>query len=101
MNVFTRRVIETTRRIPPGRVTTYGVIATASGNAGGARQVARILYSCSSKYKLPWHRVVNIKREISPRTSMSNIDQKQLLESEGVVLNHRGKIDFSKFLWLP
>lgn len=101
MDAFTQRVIDTTRRIPPGRVTTYGIIATASGNAGGARQVARILHSCSSKYKLPWHRVVNIRREISSRLSMSHLDQKLLLEDEGIVFNHCGKIDFSRFLWLP
>jgi len=101
MDPFSRRIIETIRRIPPGRVTTYGIIAAAAGNHRGARQVARLLYSSSAKQEMPWHRVVNDRQEISPRASMSHLQQRQLLENEGIVFNHRGKIDFDRFLWLP
>lgn len=101
MDPFTRRAIDIIRRIPPGRVTTYLVVATAAGNHCGARQVARVLHSASDKHGLPWHRVVNQKREISPRASMSHITQRQLLEQEGVNFDHNNKIDFSRFLWLP
>jgi methylated-DNA-protein-cysteine methyltransferase-like protein len=101
MDPFSRRIIETIRRIPPGRVTTYGIIAAAAGNHRGARQVARLLYSSSAKQEMPWHRVVNGRQEISPRASMSHLQQRQLLENEGIVFNHRGKIDFDRFLWLP
>lgn len=101
MNPFTRRTIDIIHRIPYGKVTTYLVVATAAGNHTGARQVARILHSASDKYGLPWHRVVNQKREISPRASMSHITQRRLLEEEGVVFDLNGRIDFSRFLWLP
>lgn len=101
MNAFTRRAIEIIRAIPEGMVTTYGAVATAAGNHCGARQVARILHSSATRHRLPWHRVINQKREISPRGSMSHIEQLQLLEQEGVVFDEQGKVDFDRFLWLP
>ncbi|MEE4164543.1 MAG: MGMT family protein [Desulfocapsaceae bacterium] len=100
MQHFTEQVIAIISRIPRGRVTTYGLIAAAAGNHCGARQVSRILHSSSDKYSLPWHRVVNIKGEISPRRSMSHITQKELLEQEAVILA-AGRIDLEKFLWIP
>ena len=78
-----------------------GLVATAAGNHCGARQVARILYSSSDKYGLPWHRVVNQKREISPRNSGTHLKQKQMLEAEGVVFDGNERISFDLYLWLP
>lgn len=101
MDSFTRRAIEIISRIPPGKVTTYLIIAAAAGNHCGARQVARILHSSSEKYKLPWHRVVNQKRQISPRSSGSHVNQKQLLEAEGISFDGNDRIDFDLCLWLP
>lgn len=100
MQHFTEQVISVIMRIPRGRVTTYGLIAAAAGNYGGARQVARILHSSSDKHKLPWHRVVNVKGKISPRRSMGHITQRELLEREAVSLE-AGSIDLEKFLWIP
>ncbi len=100
MHQFNKEVISIIARIPRGRVTTYGLIAAAAGNYCGARQVARILHSSSDKYKLPWHRVVNVKGEISPRISMGHITQRDLLEQEAVFLE-AGRIDLEKFLWMP
>ena len=100
MDRFTEKTIRIIREIPPGKVTTYGIIAAAAGNHCGARQVARILHTSSGKYQLPWHRVVNQKREISPQTSGGHLKQKMLLEDEGVVFDQRGKIDFSRYLWV-
>ena len=101
MDPFTRKAIEIIKHIPPGRVTTYLIVATAAGNHCGARQVARILHSSSDKYELPWHRVVNQQRTISPRTSQSHLRQRALLEEEGVIFDPAGRIDFDRFLWLP
>ena len=101
MNAFTRRTIEIIRAIPEGRVTTYGAVAAAAGSHCGARQVARILHSGSDLHHLPWHRVINRNGEISPRRSMSHIDQRRLLEQEGVVFDERDTVDFDRFLWLP
>ncbi|MGI9537213.1 MAG: MGMT family protein [Desulfocapsaceae bacterium] len=101
MDSFTRRAIEIISSIPAGRVTTYLIVATAAGNHCGARQVARILHSSSEKYNLPWHRVVNQKREISPRNSGSHVKQKQMLEAEGIEFDGNGRLNFDTYLWLP
>ena len=101
MQPFTRAVIDIIRAIPRGMVTTYGSIAAAAGNQSGARQVARILHSSSDKYDLPWHRVINYRGTISPRLSMSHIEQRRMLEDEGVRIDPDGVIDFHRYLWQP
>lgn len=98
---FTLRAIRIIGQIPPGKVITYGMVAQYAGNPSGARQVSRILHSSSGKYDLPWHRVVNRKGQISPRSSMSHLLQQQKLIEEGVVFDKYQKIDFSRFLWWP
>lgn len=96
MNVFTERVIRIIQGIPAGHVMTYGQVAAAAGSPRGARQVVRILHSMSEKYQLPWHRIINIKGEIS----LTGGDQQELLEMEGVHLKN-GKVDLTVFRWFP
>ena len=98
---FTVRAVEIIRSIPYGKVTTYGMIAAGAGNPRGARQVARILHSCSEKYGLPWHRVVNRNGGISARSSMGYVYQRSLLAEEGVLIGADGNILFAEFLWRP
>jgi methylated-DNA-protein-cysteine methyltransferase-like protein len=100
-DIFTTRAREIIRRIPPGMVSTYGIIAEYAGNRSGARQVVRILHSSSEKYGLPWHRVVNRNGQIPERSSMGHLFQRQLLEEEGVVFGENGRIDFTLCLWRP
>jgi methylated-DNA-protein-cysteine methyltransferase related protein len=101
MNPFSEQVIALIRRIPSGTVTTYGLIAAAAGNHCGARQVSRILHSFSTIHQLPWHRVVNRNGQISPRMSMGHLEQRRLLEAEGILFGADGRIDLGRFLWLP
>ncbi|ESU33872.1 hypothetical protein G3A_04325 [Bacillus sp. 17376] len=84
MTDFTKNVIRIIQTIPYGKVMTYGQIARAAGSPRSARQVVRILHSLSEKYGLPWHRVINSKGEISFRDEEMFINQKLLLESEGI-----------------
>lgn len=93
MEDFTKQVIRNIKAIPFGRVATYGQIAKASGNARGARQVARILHTMSRKHQLPWHRVINAKGEISHTGS----EQRELLEMEDVEFSLHGKINLSQY----
>ena len=86
---FTDRVIEVIRGIPHGRVMTYGEMALAAGNPGGTRQVVRILHSCSEKYDLPWHRVVNAKG----MTAFA--EQNWLLKEEGVGFRGENVVDLN------
>lgn len=84
MESFTERVIQLIKQIPAGKVMTYGQIAKLAGSPRGARQVVRILHSCSKKYQLPWYRVVNARGEIGVKDDDLSLVQKMFLEEEGV-----------------
>ncbi len=98
---FTSTVKSLIKNIPTGKVCTYGIIAAVAGNPRAARQVARILHSCSKKEGLPWHRVVNREGKISLKPHQGYELQKQLLDFEGVIFNSEEKICFDTFLWMP
>ncbi len=89
------------KQIPKGKVCTYGIIAALAGNPQAARQVARILHSCSKKDGLPWHRVVNRKGKISLKPHQGYELQKQMLSAEGVALDADETINFDTYLWVP
>ena len=80
VNLFTkfRAVV---RRIPRGKVTTYGDVARAAGKPGYARQVAWALHAGGRN--LPWHRVLGAGGKILLRGE-SALEQRMRLESEGV-----------------
>ncbi|WP_214847970.1 MGMT family protein [Exiguobacterium sp. s193] len=92
MTPFTQDVVALIRAIPAGRVATYGQIARLAGNPRAARQVVRILHSMSQAERLPWHRVVNAKGEISQGT-----EQQLALEAEGIVFQSDGKLVLSDY----
>lgn len=88
------------RRIPRGRVATYGQIAELAGLEGHARQVGYALHDLPARSNVPWHRVVNAKGEISPRTVGDSHElQRMLLEAEGVEFDGRGRVDLGRFGW--
>ena len=91
MNDFTKEIIEIIKNIPKGEVMSYGEIAKRAGKPRGAREVSRILHSCSKKYKLPWHRVINSQGKIS-LTGESGELQKEILKHEGIKFDRYGKI---------
>lgn len=97
---FTQKVLQQIRSIPEGRVATYKQIAELAGKPQGSRGVAWILHSCSTQYKLPWHRVLNSKGSISfERPSHNFREQKRKLEREGVILTREGELDLKVFQW--
>jgi methylated-DNA-protein-cysteine methyltransferase-like protein len=91
--------VQLVRRIPRGKVATYGQIAVLAGNAYASRQVARLLHSLSDKERLPWQRVINSRGTIS-LPAQAGERQRTLLEREGVQFGLRGRIDLSRYLWL-
>ncbi len=99
MTEFTRRVLKTIRSIPPGRVCTYGGVASLAGNPRAARQVVRILHSMSRAHRLPWHRVINARGRIAIRTEEGFMLQQSLLREEGVAVGEDGKVYLKKYLW--
>ncbi|WP_033543085.1 MGMT family protein [Planococcus sp. CAU13] len=100
MEPFTQLVVQAIRRIPPGKVMTYGQIAAHAGSPGAARQVARLLHSMSAKYNLPWHRVINAEGRISIQDEKGRCLQEQLLRDEGVEMKG-AKVDLTKFRFDP
>ncbi|MFH2066272.1 MAG: methylated-DNA--[protein]-cysteine S-methyltransferase [Pseudomonadota bacterium] len=100
-NSFTDTVKKCIMQIPAGKVATYGRIAAHAGNPRAARQVARILHSCSRKDNLPWHRVVNRQGRISLSPCQGYEIQQALLQMEGIVFEKDHTIDLSRFLWMP
>ena len=94
------RIYNVVRQIPRGRVATYGQVATLAGLDGHARQVGYALHAVPRSIRLPWHRVINAKGEVSARTSGDSHElQRKLLEAEGVVFDERGRVDLVKHRW--
>ncbi len=94
---LSKRIIECVRAIPEGRVATYGQIAALAGEPRHARQVSRILHTCSTKYNLPWHRVIGSGGIIRLPKGPAFERQKAALEAEGVEVSTAGRIDLKRF----
>lgn len=94
------RIYEVIRKIPRGRVATYGQIATLAGLPGRARMVGYALRMSAGVPRLPWQRVINAQGRISARDSGS-MRQRECLEREGVKFSPAGKIDLDRYLWDP
>ena len=95
----------TVKRIPRGRVATYGQIAALAGMPRHARQAGYALAALPANLKIPWHRVINAQGRISLRLkhwdSGSDELQRILLEAEGVIFDSSGRIDLKRFRWEP
>jgi methylated-DNA-protein-cysteine methyltransferase-like protein len=90
------------RRIPRGRVATYGQVASLAGLAGHARQVGYALHALPDGTLVPWHRVVNAAGRISTRaTPGGELVQRVLLAREGVPLDARGRVALEQVRWKP
>lgn len=97
---FTKKVLKQIQSIPKGKVATYKQIAALAGKPQGSRGVSWILHSCSTTYKLPWHRVLNSQGQISFDKKSHNFrQQKRKLESEGIFLTSEGQLDLTLFQW--
>jgi|GEM_PF-237723 len=89
------------RRVPRGRVATYGQIAALAGFPRHARQVGHAMRDLPQGSDLPWHRVLNARGEVSPRAAVGWEDlQRDLLEQEGVELV-RERVDLARYGWKP
>jgi methylated-DNA-protein-cysteine methyltransferase-like protein len=96
---FSSQIISLIKRIPRGKVATYGQIAALAGNPRGARAVIWLLHSSSGKEQLPWHRVINSRGTISLKPGYGYEEQRALLESEGVAFGLQENIDLERFRW--
>lgn len=89
------------RRIPRGWVATYGQVATMAGMPRRARLVGRILQRLDPATRIPWHRVVNAKGEVSYSLSRNGGDilQRRLLEKEGLEFDDKNRLDLERCRW--
>lgn len=96
------QIYEIVRRIPRGRVATYGQVAILAGIPGHARQVGYALNALPDGSRVPWQRVVNAKGRISLRAEpeYSRVQQ-AILEAEGVEFDVSGRLDLARYRWRP
>jgi methylated-DNA-protein-cysteine methyltransferase-like protein len=92
------------RRIPRGRVATYGDVALRAGKPRGARQVGFALAALrGSRHDVPWQRVLGARPRghaaISILDPVGAAVQRRLLEDEGVRFDERDRIDLSRYGW--
>ena len=93
------RILAAVRKIPRGRVSTYGEIANVAGLPRRARLVGTVLKHAPASKTLPWFRVINSSGRISlPSGSDSSAKQRRKLEAEGVIF--RGdRVDMQRYGW--
>lgn len=93
------RVYALIRKIPRGKVTSYGRIAREIEGCT-ARMVGYALAALPWESNVPWQRVINHQGKVSPRNSgHGSWAQRELLEAEGVVFDAHGRVDFQKHGW--
>ena len=98
-----QQIYDVVRKIPIGKVLTYGQVAELAGLYGKARLVGYALFRVEIESDLPWQRVVNAKGEISYSESRCGGDylQKNLLTAEGIEFKQGNCIDLKKYRWQP
>ena len=97
MSVF-EKIYEVVRKIPYGRVATYGQVAMLAGNPRWARVVGYALHNNPDPQNIPCYRVVNREGRVAPAFAFGGEDaQRKLLEKEGIIFENDGHIDLEKF----
>jgi len=92
-------IYEVVKRIPYGRVATYGQIAAIAGNPRWARVVGYALHANPDPAHIPCFRVVNRNGEVSKAFAFGGENmQIQLLQADGIDVKD-GKVDLSKYQW--
>src|SRR5471032_3302694 len=92
---FFDRVYEVARLIPPGRVTSYGAIASYLGTKGSSRMVGYAMQACGRALPpVPAHRVLNRQGLLTAKFHFGGSLMQELLESEGVKVENDQVQDF-------
>ena len=95
-----QRIYSIVRKIPRGRVASYGQVARIAGLPGHARQVGYAMSALPYGSSVPWHRVINAQGRVSRRRVPGpELTQRMLLEQEGVRFGASGRIDLYLYGW--
>lgn len=100
MTTSYEQIYATVRRIPFGKISSYGRIAALAGYPRQARLVGYALHALRNepgRDEVPWWRVINVAGRISNEYAAQL--QRSILESEGVEFNERGYVNLRRFLW--
>jgi methylated-DNA-protein-cysteine methyltransferase-like protein len=89
------------RKVPHGRVTTYGTVARLAGLDGQARLVGYALHALPAGSTVPWHRVINAQGKLSLERdgASTGLTQRLTLEREGVRVDAAGRVSLERFGW--
>lgn len=99
--LYRERVFKIVRRIPKGKVMTYGQIAYMLGEGYTPRTVGFVMHGANES-NTPWHRVINSQGRCSTGGVVLPSNKQQLmLESEGVEFDAGGRCDLEVYLWRP
>ena len=99
MNTFAR-IYEAVKRIPAGKVASYGTVAVLAGNPRWARVVGYALHINPQPGVIPCHRVVMKDGGLSPAFAFGGENrQRELLTAEGVEFLSDGRVDMAKCAW--
>lgn len=102
---FFDQVYGVVKRIPAGKVATYGQVAAILENPRAARTVGWALNGLPDRLaeRVPWHRVINAQGRISNSGGRHGGAEEQLrrLQKEGIKFDQTGRCDLRKFLWEP
>ena len=97
---YRNRVYDLVRKIPKGKVMTYGSVAIVLGDGYTPRTVGYVMHA--SPDGVPWQRVINSQGKCSTgRLTMPVNLQHEMLENEGVEFSKSGKCDLSVYQWWP
>jgi methylated-DNA-protein-cysteine methyltransferase related protein len=104
---YANQVYEIVRRIPSGRVTTYGRVAgmilpPVGVDPGDYLKLSPRWVGSAMAHApddVPWQRVINSQGKVSPRPGMGPMVQRKLLEQEGVIFDERDRVDLEQFGW--
>ena len=97
---YNERVFEIVRRIPSGRVMTYGQLAEILGEGYTARTVGFVMHAADDT--VPWHRVINAQGACSTGRVLLPVNKQQrMLEAEGIEFDARDRCDLGRYRWTP
>ena len=100
-NNFFEQVYAVVKKIPEGRVTSYGAIANFLSTKNAARMVGWAMNASHTDPEIPAHRVINRNGVLTGKNFFGEGMMQDRLESEGLVIQEDQIIDFPKVFWDP